>query len=326
MDENYLYSCFSQAGEVISVKIIRNKQTGQPEGYGFIEFGNHALAEQVLQNYNGQMMPNGNQPFKLNWATSGAGEKRGDDGSDYTIFVGDLASDVTDFILQDTFKSRYPSVNGAKVVFDRTTGRSKGYGFVKFGDLDEQTRAMTEMNGQYCSSRPMRLGPASNKKNTGGQQQASSATYQNTQGTDSDNDPNNTTVFVGGLDPSVTDELLRQTFSPYGELLYVKIPVGKRCGFVQYSNRASAEEAIRVLNGTQLGGQSVRLSWGRSPANKQPQQEQNQWSSGYYGYPQGYDPYGYARPPQDPAMYAYTAYPGYGNYQQQPPQQPPPQQ
>lgn len=159
--------------QVISVKIIRNKQTGQPEGYGFIEFSNHAVAEQVLQNYNGQMMPNVNQPFKLNWATSGAGEKRGDDGSDYTIFVGDLASDVTDFILQDTFKSRYPSVKGAKVVFDRTTGRSKGYGFVKFADSDEQTRAMTEMNGQYCSSRAMRLGPASNKKNTGGPQPSS---------------------------------------------------------------------------------------------------------------------------------------------------------
>jgi RNA recognition motif-containing protein len=159
--------------QIISVKIIRNKQTGQPEGYGFVEFGSNVLAEQVLQNYNGQMMPNGNQAFKLNWATSGAGEKRGDDGSDFTVFVGDLASDVTDFILQDTFKSRYPSVKGAKVVFDRTTGHSKGYGFVKFGDLDEQTRAMTEMNGQYCSSRPMRLGQASNKKNSGGRQQQS---------------------------------------------------------------------------------------------------------------------------------------------------------
>ncbi|KAK3150090.1 hypothetical protein QOZ80_3AG0227820 [Eleusine coracana subsp. coracana] len=284
MDENYLYSCFSQAGEVISAKIIRNKQTGQPEGYGFVEFGSHALAEQVLQNYNGQMMPNGNQAFKLNWATNGA------------------------------------------VVFDRSTGRSKGYGFVKFGDLDEETRAMTEMNGQYCSSRPMRLGPTSNKKNTGGQQQPSTVIYQNAQGTDSDIDPNNTTVFVGGLDPSVTDELLKQTFGPYGELLYVKIPAGKRCGFVQYSSRASAEEAIRMLNGSQLGGQNIRLSWGRSPANKQPQQEQNQWSGGYYGYPQGYDPYGYARPPQDPAMYGYyAAYPGYGNYQKQPPQQPPQQ-
>uniref|UniRef100_A0A0D3FKJ2 RRM domain-containing protein n=1 Tax=Oryza barthii TaxID=65489 RepID=A0A0D3FKJ2_9ORYZ len=325
MEENYLYNCFSQAGELISAKIIRNKQTGQPEGYGFIEFGSHAIAEQVLQGYNGQMMPNGNQVFKLNWATSGAGEKRGDDGSDYTIFVGDLASDVTDLILQDTFKAHYQSVKGAKVVFDRSTGRSKGYGFVKFGDLDEQTRAMTEMNGQYCSSRPMRIGPASNKKNIGGQQQPS-ATYQNTQGTDSDSDPNNTTVFVGGLDPSVTDEVLKQAFSPYGELVYVKIPVGKRCGFVQYSNRASAEEAIRMLNGSQLGGQSIRLSWGRSPGNKQPQQDQNQWNAGYYGYPpQGYDPYGYARPPQDPAMYAYAAYPGYGNYQQPAPQQPPQQ-
>ena len=52
-------------------------------------------------------------------------------------------------------------------------------------------------------------------------------------------------VFVGGLDPSATDDLLKQTFSPYGELLYVKIPVGKRCGFVQYSNRY--EEYTLVL-------------------------------------------------------------------------------
>jgi hypothetical protein len=36
-----------------------------------------------------------------------------------------------------------------------------------------------------------------------------------------------------------------------------------------YFLRASAEEAIRMLNGSQLGGQSIRLSWGRSPANKQ---------------------------------------------------------
>ena len=44
-------------------------------------------------------------------------------------------------------------------------------------------------------------------------------------------------IFVGGLDPIVTEELLRQVFSPYGELVYVKIPVGKRCGFVQFAAR-----------------------------------------------------------------------------------------
>lgn len=44
-------------------------------------------------------------------------------------------------------------------------------------------------------------------------------------------------IFVGGLDPNVTDEHLKQVFNPYGELVYVKIPVGKRCGFVQFVNR-----------------------------------------------------------------------------------------
>ncbi|KAI5435927.1 Mcm2-7 hexameric complex component [Lathyrus oleraceus] len=43
-------------------------------------------------------------------------------------------------------------------------------------------------------------------------------------------------IFVGGLDPNVTDEDLRQTFSEYGEITSVKIPIGKGCGFVQFAN------------------------------------------------------------------------------------------
>lgn len=156
--------------QVISVKIIRNKQTGQSERYGFVEFNSHAAAEKVLQSYNGTMMPNAEQPFRLNWAAFSAGEKRAETGSDFSIFVGDLASDVTDTMLRDTFASRYPSVKGAKVVVDANTGHSKGYGFVRFGDESERSRAMTEMNGIYCSSRPMRVGVATPKKPSAQQQ------------------------------------------------------------------------------------------------------------------------------------------------------------
>ncbi|KAJ7967678.1 Polyadenylate-binding protein [Quillaja saponaria] len=315
MDEGYLYNCFAHTGEVASVKVIRNKQTNQPEGYGFIEFLTRAGAERVLQTFNGTIMPNGGKSFRLNWATFSAGEKRHDDTPDYTIFVGDLAADVTDYMLQDVFRAHYPSLKGAKVVIDRLTGRSKGYGFVRFGDEGEQMRAMTEMNGVVCSTRPMRIGAAANK-NAGGQQQ-SKASYQNPQGTQSENDPNNTTIFVGNLDSSVTDEHLRQLFSQYGELIHVKIPTGKRCGFVQFADRSCAEEALRVLNGTVLGGQNVRLSWGRSPSNKQTQPDPNQWNGGYYGYGQGYENYGYPPVAQDPN--AYVGYTQYANYQ--PPQQ-----
>ncbi|XP_047337588.1 polyadenylate-binding protein RBP45-like [Impatiens glandulifera] len=338
MDENYLWSCFAHAGEVSAVKMIRNRQSQQPEGYGFIEFASHAAAEKILQTYNGTQMPSSDQLFRLNWATLGSGERR-DDTPDFTLFVGDLAADVTDLFLQEIFKANYASVKGAKVVSDRMTGRSKGYGFVKFADENEQIRAMTEMNGVMCSSRPMRIGAAATKKTSG--QQYEKAPYQPSHGSEGETDPNNTTIFVGGLDEGVTDDYLRQVFGQYGDLVHVKIPAGKRCGFVQFADRASAEQALSMLNGTQIGTQNVRLSWGRSPSNKQTApSDQGQWNGGagaggagagayYGGYGQGgggggyegYGSYGQTQQ-QDPNMYyggaGYNA--GYGNYQQQPQQ------
>uniref|UniRef100_A0A804PRZ5 RRM domain-containing protein n=1 Tax=Zea mays TaxID=4577 RepID=A0A804PRZ5_MAIZE len=113
-----------------------NKQTGHSEGYGFIEFSSRAAAEHTLMNFNGQMMSNVEMTFKLNWASASTGDKRGDSGSDHTIFVGDLAHGVTDSMLEDVFRAKYPSVRGANVVVDRMTGWPKGYGFVRFGDLN----------------------------------------------------------------------------------------------------------------------------------------------------------------------------------------------
>ncbi|XP_028962738.2 polyadenylate-binding protein RBP47-like isoform X2 [Malus domestica] len=329
MDENYLHTCFASTGEIASIKLIRNKQTLLSEGYGFVEFFSHATAEKVLQNYAGILMPNTEQPFRLNWATFSTGDKRSDNAPDLSIFVGDLAADVTDSLLHETFSSKYPSVKAAKVVFDANTGRSKGYGFVRFGDENERSQAMTEMNGTFCSSRPMRIGAATPRKSSGYQQQYSSqggyvSNGTPTQGFQFDGDSTNTTIFVGGLDPNVTDEDLRQPFSQYGEIVSVKIPVGKGCGFVQFANRNNAEEALPKLNGTVIGKQTVRLSWGRNPANKQFRSDfGNQWGgAAYYGGPV-YEGYGYALPPHhDPSMYAaasaaYGAYPVYGTHQQQ---------
>ncbi|KAL4283497.1 hypothetical protein GQ457_16G014390 [Hibiscus cannabinus] len=325
MDENYLHSCFASTGEIVSIKVIRNKQTGLSEGYGFVEFFSHATAEKVLQNYGGILMPNTEQPFRLNWATFSTGEKRSENGPDLSIFVGDLAADVTDSLLHETFVSKYSSVKAAKVVIDANTGRSKGYGFVRFGNDTERSQAMTEMNGAYCSSRPMRIGAATPRKSSGYQQQYSSqgGYASNGASTQSDGDSSNTTIFVGGLDPNVTEEDLRQPFSQYGELVSVKIPVGKGCGFVRFANRDNAEEALQKLNETNIGKQTVRLSWGRNPANKQFRADYgNQWGGAYYG-GQVYDGYGYAVPPPNgigmyaAAATAYGAYPFYGNHQQQ---------
>ncbi|GAY46830.1 hypothetical protein CUMW_100020 [Citrus unshiu] len=97
---------------------------------------------------------------------------------------------------------------------------------------------------------------------------------------------------------------LRELFSHFGEILSVKIHVGKGCGFVQFANRKDAEVALQKLQGTAIGKQTVRLSWGHNPGNKQWRGDHiNHWNGAHYG-GLGYSGNGYAFPPnRDPNMY-----------------------
>ncbi|CAN8276991.1 unnamed protein product [Cochlearia groenlandica] len=312
MDESYLNSSFSSSGQISSVKVIRNKHTGLSEGYGFVEFISHDVAEKVLQELDGTTMLNSDQPFRINWAS--LGEKRIDNNnsnnnSDISIFVGDLSSEVTDTLLEKTFSDKYKSVTNARVVVDVNSGRSKGYGFVRFGDEGERSKAMSEMNGVMCCDKAMRICHATPRKQSGYYHHHYQQGLSN--GARHDMDSSNTTIFVGGLDSSVTEDDLRQPFASYGEIVSVKIPIGKGCGFIQFVNRENAEEALDILNGTVFGKQTVRLSWGRNPGNIRKAREDfsDQWMDPYYA-GQYYNGYGYMLPPPhvDPRMYGAAPY------------------
>lgn len=174
---------------------------------------------------------------------------------------------------------------------DPVTGVSRGYGFVRFGDEQDQQRALTEMQGVYCGNRPMRVSAATPKTNRPGQHvapgmnmgpgtQVNNPTwgpfppgpigYAYQQPMNQFTDPNNTTVFVGGLSGYVTEDELRSFFQGFGEITYVKIPPGKGCGFVQFVQRHAAEMAINQMQGYPIGNSRVRLSWGRSQNNSGP--------------------------------------------------------
>lgn len=76
---------------------------------------------------------------------------------DFRIFVGDLGREVTDELLYSTFVENFPSTTKAKVVKDKHTGRSKGFGFVSISDESEFKMAMKSMHGKYIGSRPVKL-------------------------------------------------------------------------------------------------------------------------------------------------------------------------
>jgi RNA recognition motif-containing protein len=78
------------------------------------------------------------------------------DTDDFRMFCGDLGNEVTDDILSRAF-NRYPSFQKARVIRDKRTNKTKGFGFVSFKDPADFARAMKEMNGRYVGNRPIKL-------------------------------------------------------------------------------------------------------------------------------------------------------------------------
>ncbi|CDY63295.1 BnaC03g73250D [Brassica napus] len=85
--------------------------------------------------------------------------------NDYRLFCGDLGNEVNDDVLSKAF-ARFPTFNMAKVIRDKRTGRTKGYGFVSFLDPADLAAALKEMNGKYVGNRPIKLRKSSRKERT----------------------------------------------------------------------------------------------------------------------------------------------------------------
>ncbi|KAJ2660944.1 hypothetical protein IWW48_002649 [Coemansia sp. RSA 1200] len=76
--------------------------------------------------------------------------------NDYRLFAGDLGPEVTGEMLQQAF-SKFRTLQKTHVVMDKKTGKSRGYGFLSFGDADDFLAAWKEFNGKYVGSRPIKL-------------------------------------------------------------------------------------------------------------------------------------------------------------------------
>ncbi|XP_076891213.1 uncharacterized protein LOC143542531 [Bidens hawaiensis] len=85
--------------------------------------------------------------------------------NDYRLFCGDLGNEVNDDVLSKAF-TRFPSFNMAKVVRDKRTGKTKGYGFVSFSNPSDLAAALKEMNGKYVGNRPIKLRKSNWKERT----------------------------------------------------------------------------------------------------------------------------------------------------------------
>ncbi|KAK9072779.1 hypothetical protein SSX86_009214 [Deinandra increscens subsp. villosa] len=172
-DSAALAGLFESAGNVEMVEVIYDKVSGRSRGFGFVTMSSVEEVEEAVQKFNGYELDgralrvNSGPPPPRREESSFGGPREGGRGGgggrsfDNTnrVYVGNLAWSVDNLALETLFREQ-GNVLEAKVVYDRESGRSRGFGFVTYGSADEVNSAIDSLNGVDLDGRSIRVSVA----------------------------------------------------------------------------------------------------------------------------------------------------------------------
>uniref|UniRef100_A0A2P2P060 Uncharacterized protein MANES_08G008000 n=1 Tax=Rhizophora mucronata TaxID=61149 RepID=A0A2P2P060_RHIMU len=168
VDSAQLAGLFENAGNVKMVEVIYDKVTGRSRGFGFVTMSSPEEVETAAQQFNGYELEG--RPLRVNSRsppqrdTSFSRGPRGGDAFDIAnrVFVGNLSWGVDNLALETLFREQ-GKVLEAKVVYDRDSGRSRGFGFVTYSSAEEVNGAIESLNGVELDGRSIRVSVAEAK-------------------------------------------------------------------------------------------------------------------------------------------------------------------
>ncbi|KAL0710849.1 hypothetical protein Bca4012_017827 [Brassica carinata] len=176
VDSAQLAQLFEGAGNVEMVEVIYDKVTGRSRGFGFVTMSSVSEVEAAAQQFNGYELDG--RPLRVNagppppkredsfsrgprssFGSSGSGYGGGAAGSGNRVYVGNLSWGVDDMALESLFGEQ-GKVAEARVIYDRDSGRSKGFGFVTYSSAQEVQNAIRNLNGADLDGRQIRVSEA----------------------------------------------------------------------------------------------------------------------------------------------------------------------
>lgn len=187
-------------------------------------------------------------------------------GASKTLFVGSISWNVDEDWLQREF-SEFGELTGCRIVTDRESGKSKGYGYVDFATEAEAAKALEAKNGADLDGRSLNVdfSVPRDSTNTNGTRPERVNARANKFG-DSASVPSDT-LFVGNISFEATAELIQETFAEYGNITRVSLPTDfetqapKGFGYVGFTSIDEAKAALEALNGADIAGRPIRLDY-----------------------------------------------------------------
>lgn len=178
---------------------------------------------------------------------------------DLTVLVQRIHPRADDFEIFEFF-SQAGAVKDIRLIRDQRSGKSKGVGYVEFGDVESVMKALA-LNGIAFKGQPLLVQASMAEKNRLAQAAKNVAAANAMMGGNQAPEP--TKLMVSDLHPHIAGTDLREVFSPFGELVDVQMAdtgaAGAALGiaYVSFVNSSDAKDAQAAINGLELAGKNI---------------------------------------------------------------------
>lgn len=182
------------------------------------------------------------------------------------LFVGNLSWNVDEDWLTREFEE-FGELSGVRIITDRESGRSKGFGYVEFSDVANAVKALQQKTGADVDGRAIRI-DFSNPR----QPKAEGFTPQQRAGDraqkygDAPKEPTST-LWVGNLSFDADEATVTEYFQEHGTIKGVRLPTDRETGapkgfgYVEMSSIDEAKAAFEALMGADIAGRAIRLDY-----------------------------------------------------------------
>lgn len=249
VDNKALYDTFSTFGNILSCKVVADS-TGASKGYGFVHYETQEAADLAIDKVNGKLLV-GQKVYVARFLSRKEREDSTGESRKFTnIFVKNLGPNLLEEQLRVLCESH--GTITSLVIMKDANGRSRGFGFVNFEEVEAAERAVEALNGKEVegSDGALYFGRAQKKQE---RSQLLKRQYEKKR-QDQEDKYHNINLYVKNLEDVVDDDILRRAFSEYGTITSARVmrdDSGKSrgFGFVCYSEANEATVAITTMDG-----------------------------------------------------------------------------
>merc|ERR1712225_233671 len=189
-------------------------------------------------------------------------EETAEDTGSKNLFVGNLSWNVDDDWLLREFEE-FGEISGARVISDKATGRSKGFGYVEFTSSASAAAALKAKKGSMIDGREANVDFSTPRSDAPPRDRAQSRAQAYG---DSQNPPSDT-LFLGNLSFDADENTVGEAFGEHGTVINVRLPTDmetgnpKGFGYVTFSSIDDAKTAFEAMTGADIAGRPVRLDY-----------------------------------------------------------------